>query len=159
MAKERKRGPGQPAHIPTDKSRQLVQVLKANGNTLKVISMVIGISDETLMKHYRKELDSGFAQVKSMMGAAVVKSGLAGNIGAQRYWLACFGGPEWRAPRDTDDATLQAGGNTTIIIKGGLASVQQQEPAQSNGHDTSDGTATTDDAHDKRRTAGGDGLT
>jgi hypothetical protein len=115
MAKEEKRGRGrgQPPHAPTDKTRQTVQVLKANGNTHRVIALVIGIDVNTLMKHYRDELDNGFAQVKAMVGAAVVKSALGGNIGAQRYWLACFGGPQWRHKGVIDDPTAQ---NTAVLI-------------------------------------------
>ena len=114
MAKEEKRGRGQPPHAPTDKTRQTVQVLKANGNTHRVIALVIGIDVNTLMKHYRDELDNGFAHVKAMMGAAVVQSGLRGNIGAQRYWLACFGGAEWKH-KDLEDGD-KPNANTTVLI-------------------------------------------
>ena len=124
MAKEAKRGPGQPQHVPTDKTRQMVQVLKANGNTHQVVAMVIGISDETLMKYYRKELDQGFDQVKSMVGAALVKSALGGNIGAIRYWLACRGGPEWK--QRFDETAEGSGGQTTIVVRGGIASVKHE---------------------------------
>jgi len=102
----------------------MVQVLKANGNPHEVIAMVIGISADTLAKHYRKQLDDGKAQVKAMMGAAVVKSGLGGNIGAQRYWLACFGGPEWKVPKEEVSG---GGGETTIIVRGGIASVKKDD--------------------------------
>jgi hypothetical protein len=112
ITEEEKRGPGQPPHRPTDKQRQTVEVLKANGNPHKVIARVIGIDEKTLIKHYRKELDDGFAQVKAMMGAAVVKAGLRGNIAALRYWLMCRGGPEWRH-RDTEDGTVQ---NNVLIL-------------------------------------------
>ena len=133
MARGGKRaGSGQPAHQPTDKTRQMVQVLKANGNAHKVIAMIIGISEDTLAKHYRHELDTGFEQVRSMIGAALVKSALGGNIGAIRYWLACRDGAAWKQA-DDGDATVSAG-NTTIIVRGGLASVQH-EP-KTNGHDT-----------------------
>jgi len=117
-----KRGRGQPPHKPTDKSRQMVQVLKANGNPHKVIAMVIGVDEKTLMKHYRHELDNGFEQVKSMVGAALVKASLGGNIGAIRYWLACRGGPEWK--HRTEEGT--GGGETTIIVRGGIASVKNE---------------------------------
>lgn len=117
-------GAGQPAHAPTDKTRQLVQVLKANGNPHKVIAMVIGISEDTLAKHYRHELDNGFDQVKSMVGAALVKASLGGNIGAIRYWLACRGGPEWK--QRFDETAEGSGGQTTIVVRGGIASVKHE---------------------------------
>ena len=107
-----KRGRGQPPHMPTERQRQTVQVLKSCGNPHKVIARVIGIDEKTLMKHYRTELDNGFAEVKAMMGAAVVKAGLRGNISALKYWLMCFGGPEWRH-RDPEDGTVQ---NNVLIL-------------------------------------------
>lgn len=136
---EKRRGPGQPPHQPTAKSRELVQVLKANRNTLEVIAMAVGISDVTLLKYYRKELDEGAERVRSMVEAAVVKSALSGNVGAQRFWLWGHGGPEWRMQREENDtAFANGGGQTTIIVRGGLASVQQ-EPPKPNGHDTDSG--------------------
>jgi hypothetical protein len=121
---DEKRGRGQPPHKPTDKTRQMVQVLKANGNTHKVIAMVMGIDEKTMMKHYRAELDNGFDQVKSMVGAALVKASLGGNIGAIRYWLACRGGPEWKQKTDEDGGTTTGG--ATIVIRGGIASVHHE---------------------------------
>ncbi|HEY4152157.1 MAG TPA: hypothetical protein VGM38_02435 [Pseudolysinimonas sp.] len=100
----------------------MVQVLKANGNTHKTIAMVMGVDEKTLMKHYRRELDTGFEQVKSMVGAALVKASLGGNIGAIRYWLACRGGPEWKQKPEE----AGGGGDTTIIVRGGIASVQRE---------------------------------
>ena len=86
--------------------------------------MVIGISEDTLAKHYRHELDNGFDQVKSMVGAALVKASLSGNIGAIRYWLACRGGPEWK---QRFDETAEGGsGQTTIVVRGGIASVKHE---------------------------------
>ena len=109
-----KRTRGQPPHAPTDRTRQTVQVLKANGNPQKVIALVIGVSEDTLVKHYRTELEHGRAQVKAMVGAAVVKSALRGNIGAQRYWLACFGGAEWKHKDLEDGATPNS--KTTVFV-------------------------------------------
>jgi hypothetical protein len=126
----RRPGAGQPKHQPTDKTRQMVQVLKANGNTHKVIAMVMGIDEKTMMKHYRSELDNGFDQVKSMVGAALVKASLGGNIGAIRYWLACRGGPEWKQRASDEDGGNTTGG-ATIVIRGGIASVHHEPSDES----------------------------
>lgn len=102
----------------------MVQVLKANGNTHRVIAMMVGISEDTLAKHYQHELEHGFEQVKSMVSAALVKACMAGNIGAIRYWLACRGGPEWK---QRFDETVEGGdGKTTIVVRGGIASVKHE---------------------------------
>jgi hypothetical protein len=93
---EPRRGRGQPAFDPTEGNRRTVRVLRANGDPLAVIAANIGITEKTLRKHFRAELEDGHGQVRAAMGAAVVKAGLAGNVYAMKYWLSCFGGPEWR---------------------------------------------------------------
>lgn len=87
---------GHPPHEPTDAQRQMVQVLRSNGIAVRIIAKNIGCDINTLRKHYKTELSDGLAQVVAAMGAALVRTGLAGNVTAQRYWLATHGGPEWR---------------------------------------------------------------
>lgn len=116
----------------------MVQILKANGTPQKIIAQVVGIDEKTLMKHYRTELDNGFATVKASIGAAVIKSALGGNVAAQRFWLLCHGGAEWKFVRPDNDVVIPtAGGETTIIIRGGLAALQP-EPPKPNGHDAAE---------------------
>src|SRR5690348_14143243 len=84
---------GRPPHEPTLGQRNTVQVMVANGNGERVIARAVGIDRSTLRKHYREELRSGRDQVVAAMGAAPVRAGLAGNVHAAWYWLACRGGP------------------------------------------------------------------
>ena len=58
------------------------------------------MSVNTLRKGCGQELKHGHEMVKAYVSAAVVKAALAGNVFAQRYWLATDGGPEWRIPRE-----------------------------------------------------------
>lgn len=129
-----KRGPGRPQHEVTRERQQLVQVLKANGNSHKTIARAMGINRDTLEIHYREQLNHGHEQVKASVGAAVVRMAMAGNISAARFWLACHGGPEWKARVEEEG---YSGGQTTIIIKGGLPKIEhddEPEPAKLNGH-------------------------
>jgi hypothetical protein len=87
---------GRPPFEPTDSQRQIVQVLRSNGIPQRTIAANIGCDVQTLRKHFRVELADGHDQVKAAMGAALVRAGLAGNVGALRYWLSTHGGPEWR---------------------------------------------------------------
>jgi hypothetical protein len=70
--------------------------MRSNGNTLPIIAANIGITEKTLRKHFRVELETGHAQVVAAMGSAVVRAGLNGNMIAARYWLSTHGGPAWR---------------------------------------------------------------
>ena len=53
-----RRGPGQPPHVPTDRTRQHVAVLRANGVPVRIIAEMLGISHQTL----RDSLQAGIAQ-------------------------------------------------------------------------------------------------
>jgi hypothetical protein len=126
------------AYIPTDDERFLVTVLHRHGISQKVIAQYVnreqgGIDQKTLRKVFRRELNDAVERVKANMIAALVRSALNGNVSAQKFWLARFGGPEWRAPdyRDDDDdlppGTVPAGaleeaggGGMVITIIGGL---------------------------------------
>lgn len=109
-------------HEPTDRSRQTVRILKANGNSHKTICLILEIDEKTLMKHYRTELDEALEHVKGQVGAAIVRSALQGNMAAASWWMARRGGVDWKAPKDTEDGEKGA----TIIIRGGIASVQHE---------------------------------
>src|SRR5579864_3212459 len=89
-------GAGRPSFAPRPDQRQMVQVLRANGVPIDTIARNIGVSKPTLRKYFKEELYHGYEQVKAAMGAALVKAGLGGNVGAQRYWLATQGGEKWR---------------------------------------------------------------
>jgi hypothetical protein len=96
MTQPPRRGRGQPPFSPTLHQRQLVNVMRAHGDTLPIICTNLGISEKTLRKHFKVELADGFEQVKAAIGVSIVNAALKGNIYAAKYWLSCFGGPEWR---------------------------------------------------------------
>lgn len=140
---------GRPPYEPNREQRSMVQVLSAHGVAQRIIAKSLGIDTGTLRRAFKEELRHGFDYVKAAMGAAVVKAGLGGNVTAQRYWLSCWGGPEWRVPAGADPnapAPDAHSGNTTIIIKGGLPPVvyhEEEDPetamvnlVKANGHGT-----------------------
>ena len=49
-----KAGRGQPPHTPTDQTRQLVEMMSECGIPQMQIAPMVGISDETLRKYYRR---------------------------------------------------------------------------------------------------------
>lgn len=110
-------------HKPTDDTRKQVRILKACANSHKTIALVLNIDEKTLMKHYRDDLDYGLEHTRAQVGAAVVRQAMQGNIAAANFYLARFGGPEWKQPKEADDGN---GNGATIIIRGGIASVQHE---------------------------------
>ena len=136
-APPRRRRGGQP-FVPTEDERFLVTVLHRHGISHSVISKYVnrangGIDQKTLRKAFRRELNEAVERVKANMIAALVRSAMNGNVSAQRYWLARFGGPEWQVPDppDPDDPDIppgtvpagaieEAGGGIVVTIIGGL---------------------------------------
>lgn len=125
--------------MPTKEQRWLVQVLHAHGIPLAAIARNVRddgqhIDVKTLKKAFKAELATAFVQVKAAMIAALVRTGMQGNVTAQRYWLLTQGGPEWRVPwgNDRDGAAPIIAGagesGTTIIIKGGLPPIDYDAP-------------------------------
>ena len=111
------------AHEPTDDTRKTVRILKSCANSHKTIALILGIDEKTLMKRYRDELDYGLEHTRGMVSAAVVRQALQGNINAAKFYLACFGGPEWKQQA----VEGSGGGETTIIVRGGIASVKKDD--------------------------------
>jgi hypothetical protein len=94
---------GRPVWQPTAEQRRTVMLLRAGRNDIGTIARVIGGTRTTLRKACGEELKHGFEMVKAHISATLVRSALAGNVLAQRYWLATHGGPEWRIPHEAEN--------------------------------------------------------
>lgn len=70
--KKAKKAAGRPAHEATDLSRELVKVMVAAGLTQVEIAKKMGIAENTLIKHYRTELDVGWVEAISDAATAVL---------------------------------------------------------------------------------------
>lgn len=126
----------------------MIQVLQAHGVPQRIMAQNIsrgpgqqGIDVKTLRKVFKRELADGFEQVKAAIGSAVVKSALGGSVAAQKYWLYCFGGPEWKPTQSPDLPPGASGaGGTTIIIRGGMsAAVLDAKPEPDDDEEPDDG--------------------
>ena len=81
-------GAGQPPYQPTSADRSTVKNLAAVGVTHSEIAKCIGtdgISDRTLRKHFRRELDVSLNEVK-----ALAMSGLVQGLKRGDAWAVCF---------------------------------------------------------------------
>jgi len=118
---ERNKG-GRPRYQPKPQDRQLVHALHAHGFSLRFIAKKVGIDVTTLRKAFREDLRQAHEEIKAAMVASLLRSANGGAWGAAKYWLMCFGGPEWKPPREAEDVLPPGAnaGNTTIVIRGGL---------------------------------------
>lgn len=78
---------GRPPHVPTDATRQLVQLHSMVGTTQPVIAEILGISHDTLARHYRKELDLARDQANAAVGGALYKKAIGGDTASMIFWL------------------------------------------------------------------------
>ncbi|PDS31319.1 RNA polymerase subunit sigma-70 [Rhizobium phaseoli] len=62
-----KRAPGRPRHMPSATDRRLVLILTAEGLPQAQICRVLEISEKTLRRRYRSELDRGAAKLQAAL--------------------------------------------------------------------------------------------
>lgn len=74
-------------HVPTEDQRNTVSAMAAYGIPQKEICSVIGISWETLLKHYRTELDTASAKANSKIAQRLYQKALDGDTASMIFWL------------------------------------------------------------------------
>lgn len=100
---------GRPSHQPTDETRERVKTLAGYGIPHDDIARLIGVSDVTMRKHYRAELDVGHAAASAEVIGALYKNVMRGDTTAAIWWTKVRCG--WRAAENSD----QSGGNTVVF--------------------------------------------
>ena len=87
-----KRRVGKPKYEPTISDRATVQNLAALGKPHAIIAKCLGprgISEPTLRKYFRRELDQSAVEVSAMAMASIVKGLKAGEGWATCFYLKC----------------------------------------------------------------------
>ena len=74
-------------HIPTEETRKLVRSLSAVGIKYVDISSKLDISDDTLVKHYKKDLEDGRIDANASIGQTLFQQAKNGNTAAAIFWL------------------------------------------------------------------------
>ena len=78
-------------HEPTEALRQRVTDLVITGTPKYLIAEVIGIDDETLTKHYKRELTTAKSEAIQRIGKTVYQQALEGNEKSQALYLKTQG--------------------------------------------------------------------
>lgn len=81
---------GNPPFVPTDAQRAEVRTLSKVANQT-VIAQVLGISVDTLQRHFREELDYGAAQAIVAVGSILLQKALGGHGPSINFYLATRG--------------------------------------------------------------------
>ncbi len=75
------------AHVPTPKDRDMVSAMTAYGIPQKQISAVLKITEETLVKHYREEIDSAAAKANAQVAEWLYGKCRDGDVTSMIFWL------------------------------------------------------------------------
>lgn len=86
---------GNPAHKPTPELRKIAETHAAVGTPQWAIAIEMGISEDTLKRHYDKDLKIGLIRMNARVGSSVAKKALDGDADMQKFWLARRGGAAW----------------------------------------------------------------
>lgn len=101
-------------HDPTEKDRKQVSLMAGIGLKHDQIAKVVGVSDETLRKYYRDELDTGEARMNAMVAQnlySIATSKGTGSVAAAIFWMKTRAG--WRE-KDRLEITGADGGAVKI---------------------------------------------
>ncbi|TCB30464.1 RNA polymerase subunit sigma-70 [Rhizobium leguminosarum bv. viciae] len=94
---------GRPSHIPSVTDRRLVLMLASGGIPQAEISRVLDISEKTLRKAYRKQLDIGAARLQAALAGHLLRLAAGTDDVALRaiiFILRCrFGWSRYLPPR------------------------------------------------------------
>jgi len=103
-------------HIPTDESRKLVRSLSAVGIRYIDIAQKLDISDDTLVKHYKKELEDGRIDANASIGQTLFQQAKEGNTSAAIFWLKTRAG--WKETQAHEISGSEGSPITVKIITG-----------------------------------------
>ncbi len=79
-------------HEPTTEARSNVKALASVGTPQEQIALVIGITKNTLLKYYRKELDTAMTMANAKVAQSLFQQATSGNTSAAIFWLKCRAG-------------------------------------------------------------------
>lgn len=74
-------------HKPTAKTREQVSDFKSFGITHEEIAAFFSISDETLKKYYKKELEESVLRANAAVARALYKKAIGGDVASMLFWL------------------------------------------------------------------------
>jgi hypothetical protein len=80
-------GKGRPPHLKTEDTRNRVYILATVGTRHEDIATVLSISHDTLVKHYKEELDKGRIEANASVAETLFKQAKEGNTTAMIFWL------------------------------------------------------------------------
>ncbi len=109
---------GKPKHEPTKATRDTVSLHAMVGTPQETICTILGITEKTLRKHYRAELDTALAKANATIGGTLFNKAKSGDTSAQIFWLKTRAGFKEKQEIDmsSSDGTMTPTQITRVII-------------------------------------------
>lgn len=100
---------GTPAHEPTEERRKQVACMVSYGIPQYEICKVLGITDKTLTKYYREELDTALAKANTKVADMLFTKCMQGDGRMIEFWLKTRA--KWKTTHLNELQNLDRDGN------------------------------------------------
>ena len=112
-----KRKRGRPAHLKTSTTESEVYKLSIVGTRYEDIALVLGISHDTLTKHYKEVLEKGRIEANAAVAGTLYEKAKQGDTPSMIFWLKTRG--QW-SEKNTTELTGEGGMPINIKVITGI---------------------------------------
>ena len=112
-----KRKVGRPAHLKTADTQKKVFELSTVGTRYEDIALVLGISDDTLTKYYKPELEKGRIEANAAVAGTLFEKAKQGDTSSMIFWLKTRA--QW-SEKNTTELTGEGGAPINIKVVTGI---------------------------------------
>lgn len=108
---------GRPAHLPTATTRTTVYELSKVGTRHEDIAFMLSISDDTLRKYYKPELEKGRIEANAVIAGTLYEKARQGDTASMMFWLKTRA--QW-SEKHTTELTGEGGAPINIRVVTGI---------------------------------------
>ena len=112
-----KRKRGRPQHLKTATTESEVYKLSIVGTRYEDIALVLGISNDTLTKHYKEVLEKGRIEANAAVAGTLYEKAKQGDTPSMIFWLKTRG--QW-SEKNTTELTGEGGMPINIKVITGI---------------------------------------
>ena len=114
---QEKRKRGRPRHLILATTQTDVYELSKVGTRHEDIAVLLGFSEDTLTKYYRKELDKGRIEANAAVAGTLYEKAKQGDTPSMIFWLKTRG--QW-SEKNTTELTGEGGAPINIKVVTGI---------------------------------------
>ena len=108
---------GRPAHLKSLDTQKKVFDLATVGTRYEDIALVLGISDDTLVKYYKPELEKGRIEANAAVAGTLFEKAKQGDTSSMIFWLKTRA--QW-SEKNTTELTGEGGAPINIKVVTGI---------------------------------------